>query len=71
MKTVTFIHVSVGSTTLPMKSKVLKVSSKIIKRNGRSTLRTGGTENAIISDPVAAAASVPFSSTSMTAFWTT
>lgn len=54
-----------------MNSKVLKVSSKIMNRNGRSTLMTGGAENAIISDPVAAVASVPFSSTSITAFWTT
>src|SRR5262249_36551710 len=64
-----------GLTSLPLKSVSPERVSRIRKKNGRSARKTGVGSMAIDTSatdtPVAAAASVPSSATSMNALWTT
>lgn len=61
----------VGLTIFPMKSVLFVSLSKISMRKGWLNSIVGGRDIGIISTAVAAAASVPFSSTSREALWTT
>jgi len=58
---------TVGLVILPMKRMLLVLSSTIRTRKGRLSTTLSGRDMGIISIVVAAAASVPFSSTLMTA----
>lgn len=63
--------VIVGLTIFPMKSVLFVSLSKISMRKGWLNSMVGGSDNVIISAAVAAAASVPVSSTSRAALCTT
>lgn len=63
--------VIVGLTIFPMKSVLFVSLSKISMRKGWLNSMVGGSDNVIISATVAAAASVPLSSTSRAALCTT
>lgn len=63
--------VIVGLTIFPMKSVLFVSLSKISMRKGWLNSMVGGSDNVSISAAVAAAASVPLSSTSRAALCTT